>query len=76
MQHFTRQSPVDLPSSSNTSKQSNSNTGNGNSVSNASNQNHLNADVRQITLQFNEIVYQLQRIEESIATQNMNERTP
>lgn len=50
LQNYTRQSPVELPSSSTTSKQSNSQTNIGGSPRNQSYQNVLTNEVRQITL--------------------------
>lgn len=50
-QNYTRQSPVELPSSSNTSKQSNSQTATGqHSIGHVSNQ-HLGSELRQMSLQ-------------------------
>lgn len=67
---------MDLPSSSTTSKQSNSQTNIGGSPRNLSGQNGLTNEVRQITLQFNEIVYLLQSIDASISAASVSERTP
>lgn len=59
MQNFNRQSPIDLPSSSNTSKQSNG------TKTADSNKYQFGPEVRQIGQQYTEIVKCLQAIEES-----------
>ena len=59
MQNFNRHSPIDIPSSSNTSKQSNG------TQTNDSNKNQFAPEVRQIGHQYTEIVKCLQNIEDS-----------